>query len=295
MALPNTTGKACTRAGFTKKSSGRRPGIGYTGTRAHLEVDLSRTVTLDKPEKREPGCLPQKIRSASKSAAPREAASSTAKWLVIASGKGGTSKTTISLNLATVAAASGLRVGVLDTDEQATLSKWHARREAFRSRHPEEAVLPILLFARPLADLDKAIREIEDTSGIDLIIVDTPPGLEQRLLISRLIRRANFVLVPTSQSTADLESAEEFMGAATAFGNHAAFLLSRTNQRWGSYRVAKKLLNSVGNLCPIDVRDLRDIEATHDHGLGINEFGGKAKGSDDVEAVWQYVRKALEI
>src|SRR3954471_7373035 len=80
-----------------------------------------------------------------------------------------------------------------------------------------------------------------------LVIVDTPPGLEQRLLISKLIRRADFVLVPTSQSTADLASAEEFMGAATAFGNNAAFLLSRTNQRWGSYRVAKKLLNSVGD------------------------------------------------
>ena len=85
------------------------------------------------------------------------------------------------------------------------------------------------------------------------------------------------------------------MAAALAFDVRAAFLLSRTNQRWGSYRVAKKLLNSVGDLCPVDVRDLRDIEATHDHGLGINEFGGKAKGSDDVESVWQYVRKAMEI
>jgi chromosome partitioning protein len=256
---------------------------------------LSRTITLEKPGKMEPSSSSQKLRPVGKSALDREATSSSAKWLVIASGKGGTSKTTTALNLATVAAASGLRVGVLDTDEQATLSKWHARREAFRSRHPEEAVPSILLFARPLSDLDRATQEIEGTSGIDLIIVDTPPGLEQRLLISKLIRRADFVLVPTAQSTADLESAEEFMGAATAFGNHAAFLLSRTNPRWGSYRVAKKLLNSIGDLCPIDVRDLRDIEATHDHGLGINEFGGKAKGGDDVEAVWQYVRKAMEI
>jgi chromosome partitioning protein len=243
----------------------------------------------------EPSSSSRKFRLTGKAAVDREATSSAAKWLVIASGKGGTSKTTTTLNLATVAAASGLRVGVLDTDEQATLSKWHARREAFRSRHPEEAVPSILLFTRPIADLDSATNEIDATPGIDLIIVDTPPGLEQRLLISKLIRRADFVLVPTSQSTADLQSAEEFMGAATAFGSHAAFLLSRTNPRWGSYRVAKKLLNAVGDLCPIDVRDLRDIEATHDHGLGINEFGGKAKGSDDVEAVWQYVRKAMEL
>lgn len=254
---------------------------------------MSRTVSrLEKP---------RKTKSAASSLVGRPTLagvfheSSLTKWLVVASGKGGTSKTTTTLNLATVSAACGIRVAVLDTDEQATLTKWHARRETFRNKHPEEAVPPIMLFSRPLADLERAIREIEDTPELDLVIVDTPPGLEQRLLISKLIRRADFVLVPTSQSTADLESAEEFMAAATGFGGRAAFLLSRTNQRWGSYRLAKRLLNSAGDLCPVDIRDLRDIEATHDHGLGINEFGGKAKGSDDVEAVWQYIRKAMEI
>ena len=256
---------------------------------------MSRAAALKKSEMIKPGGSPQNTRPAAKPSADREQTSCLPKWLIVASGKGGTSKTTTTLNLATVAAASGLNVAVLDTDEQATLSKWHARREIFRARYPEEVIPSIMLFSRPLADLDKVIREIEATPGINLIIVDTPPGLEQRLLISKLIRRADFVLVPTSQSTADLELAREFMSAATAFGNHAAFLLSRTNQRWGSYRVARKLLNSAGELCPVDVRDLRDIEATHDYGLGINEFGGKAKGSDDVEFVWQYVRKAMEI
>jgi chromosome partitioning protein len=224
-----------------------------------------------------------------------EARATSAKWLVVASGKGGTSKTTTTLNLATRAAASGVNVAVLDTDEQATLTKWHDRRKAFARTHPNQAVPFIPLFSRPLKDLDAAMQDIHGTGGIDLVIVDTPPGLEQRVLISKLIRRADFVLVPTSQSTADLESAEEFMSAVTALGGRAAFLLSRTNQRWGSYRVAKKLLNASGDLCPVDVRDLRDIEATHDHGLGINEFGGKAKGSDDVEAVWQFIRKVMGI
>jgi chromosome partitioning protein len=257
---------------------------------------LSRRVAPGKPGPTKPGVSQYKGRQVTRPGETAQAALlSGTKWLVIASGKGGTSKTTTTLNLATVAAASGLRVAVLDTDEQATFSKWHARRETFRGKYPEEAVPFITLFSRPLGDLEKAIHEIEATPGIDLVIVDTPPGLEQRLLISKLIRRANFVLVPTSQSTADLESAEEFMAAAIAFGVRAAFLLSRTNQRWGSYRVAKKLLNSAGDLCPVDVRDLRDIEATHDHGLGVNEFGGKAKGGDDIEAVWQYVRKAMEI
>jgi chromosome partitioning protein len=84
------------------------------------------------------------------------------------------------------------------------------------------------------------------------------------------------------------------MGATAALGVPSAFLLSRTNQRWGSYRLAKKQLNRAGPLCPIDVRQLRDIEATHDYGLGINELSG-AKGADDMEAVWEFVRKTMGI
>ncbi len=256
---------------------------------------MSRSVAVGKQGKQKPDVSSQQGRPVTTRSPVPAVVPPPAKWLVIASGKGGTSKTTTTLNLATVAAASGLSVAVLDADEQATFSKWHARRENFRARHPAEPVPPIKLFSRPLGELEAAIREVDAWPGLDLVIVDTPPGLEQRVLISRLIRRADFLLVPTSQGTADLESADEFMSAATGIGGRAAFLLSRTNQRWGSYRLAKKLLNAAGDLCPVDVRDLRDIEATHDHGLGINEFGGKAKGADDIGAVWQYVRKAMEI
>jgi chromosome partitioning protein len=214
-----------------------------------------------------------------------------AKWLVIASGKGGTTKTTTSLNLASLAAAAGLKIGILDTDEQATLTKWHKRRER------QDDVPSLRLFSVPLVDLKRGVREVEKVEaaeGLDLVIVDTPPGLEQRERISELVRRADYVLVPTSQSTADLESALEFMAAISSLGVRAAFLLSRTNQRWGSYRLAKKMLNRAGTLCPVDVRQLRDIEATHDYGLGINEFS-KAKGADDLEAVWEFIRKAMEV
>jgi len=209
------------------------------------------------------------------------------KWLVAASGKGGTTKTTTSLNLATVAAASGLVVGLLDTDEQRTLTKWHVRRSQVGFDLPS-----IHIFSVPLVDIGRGLREVDDTQGLDLVIVDTPPGLDQQSKIRTLLARADFVLVPTTQSTADTDSAIEFMLVVAALKVKAAFLLSRTNPRWGSHRTAKRLLNRVARLCPVDIRQLRDIEATHDHGLGVNEFGG-AKGAEDVEAVWDYIRKEL--
>jgi chromosome partitioning protein len=212
----------------------------------------------------------------------------TTKWLVIASGKGGTSKTTLTLNLGTRAAADGLRVGLLDSDEQETLTKWHRRRQE------HEDLPPLTLFTRPLSEISRAIAEIDGTSGLDIVIVDTPPGLDQHLAISQLIRRADFVLVPSSQSMADLESVSEFMSVSIRLNARAAFVLARTNQRWSSYRVARQLLSRAGSLCPVDIRQLRDIEACHDHGLGVNEFD-RARGADDVDDVWRYVRRELEV
>jgi chromosome partitioning protein len=207
-----------------------------------------------------------------------------AKWLVCASGKGGTGKTTTALNLATLAAAAGLQVALLDMDDQQTLSEWHSLRP--------EGVPNLYLLTIPLADIARAIREVEAVAGLDLVIVDTPPGLDQRIRLRELVQHADLVLVPTTQGPGDVRSVKEFMATLKALQVRAAFLLNRTNQRWGSYREAKRKLNKAGSLCPVDVRQLRDIEATNSYGVGINEFD-RAKGAEDLEAVWDFVRETM--
>jgi chromosome partitioning protein len=207
-----------------------------------------------------------------------------ARWLVCASGKGGTGKTTTALNLATIAAAAGLRVALVDMDDQQTLSEWHGLRP--------EGVPDLQLLTMPLVDVGHAIREVGAMTGFDLVIVDTPPGLDQRVRLRELVQHADFVLVPTTQGPGDIRSVTEFMATLKALRVKAAFLLNRTNQRWGSYREARRKLNKAGPLCPVDVRQLRDIEATNSYGVGINEFD-RAKGAEDLEAVWDFVREEM--
>jgi len=207
-----------------------------------------------------------------------------AKWLVCASGKGGTGKTTTALNLATIAAAAGLKVALLDMDDQQTLSEWHSLRP--------EGVPDLHLLTIPLTDVGRAIQEVGATVGLDLVIADTPPGLDQRIRLRELVQHADLVLVPTTQGPGDLRSVTEFMATLKALGAKAVFLLNRTNQRWSSYREARRKLNKAGPLCPVDVRQLRDIEATNSYGVGINEFD-RAKGAEDLEAVWDFVREAI--
>jgi chromosome partitioning protein len=209
-----------------------------------------------------------------------------ARWLCIASGKGGTGKTTTSLNLAVFAAHAGLSVCLVDLDSQRSLSRWHDRR-------PEQAP-EIALWAGRFTDVRQAISEIQ-ARGLDLVVIDTPPSIDAHPAeVNALIRRSDLVLVPTTQGTTDLDSAIEWMNYLSREGIRSAFLLNRAQRTFGTYRRAKLRLNKAGPLCPVDVRQLEDIQATHDLGVGVLEIA-RSRAIEDYEGLWDFVSSQLGI
>jgi chromosome partitioning protein len=209
------------------------------------------------------------------------------KWLIITSAKGGSGKTTTARNIAVLAAHAGLSVATIDCDMQASLTAWFERR-------PGEA--PTLdHYKVPMGDIVDAMAEIDDRQDLDLIVVDTPPGVESHPQpIRELMRRSDFIIIPSGQGDPDLESVIEWMRFVRREGRRAAFLLNRTKRSAGSLERAKLKLIEEGHLCPFDVRDLEDIQATHGMGLGVLEIRG-ASGIEDVRGVWAYVRNELEL
>ena len=210
-----------------------------------------------------------------------------AKLLLLSSAKGGSTKTTTARNLAVAAAHAGLRVATIDLDLQATLTNWWQKR-------PDEAPA-ILHYQVPIQESEAALDEAAAANNLDIIIVDTPPGVENHPVAMRgLIRRADFVLMPTTQGGPDLDSVIEWSRTVKREGRPSAFLLSRTKRTAKSFNEAKQRLIKYGSLCPFDVRDLEDIQRTHYNGLGIIEVRG-APGRDDFEGVWAYVARELEL
>ncbi len=207
--------------------------------------------------------------------------------VLISSAKGGSGKTTTARNLAICALQDGLRVATVDLDAQGSLTLWFRRR-------PEEA--PALEhFQVPLAESLDALNGVAAIAGIDLVLVDTPPGVEANpAVVKALIHRSDFVLMPTGQGGPDIETVVDWMRFVRREGTRAAFLLNRTARQKLSFAEAKLELSRHGALCPFDVRDLEDIQRTHRSGLGVVEVKG-AVGAVDLRGVWNYVRHEIAL
>jgi chromosome partitioning protein len=213
-----------------------------------------------------------------------------ARWLILASAKGGSGKTTAARNLAVQAADVGLNVLLIDLDRQQTLTQWFQRRPA-DAKALQLLKLPLRDFEENVTDIDRGIVE----EGIDLVIVDTPPGVEEQAVPVRiLLRKATLVLVPSGQGTPDLSAVIDWMRFLKKETIPAAFLLNRVKRSARSYHSAKLALNRSGTLCPIEVRDLEDIQMTYDHGLGVAEVRGAA-GAEDFRGVWEFVSQRLGV
>jgi chromosome partitioning protein len=106
--------------------------------------------------------------------------------LTVAALKGGVGKTTTSVYLAALAAASRRTATIVDADPQASSAEWI-------EVSPDEALEPVEVVEAPTERLlNKALERIDDDG---VAIVDTPPGNER--LLGRALEWATAVIVPT--------------------------------------------------------------------------------------------------
>ena len=217
--------------------------------------------------------------------APSTRIKSEARLVLVSSAKGGSGKTTTTRNLAICALQDGVSVATVDLDAQGSLTLWFRRR-------PEEAP-QLQHFQVPLNEAVVAIKSIRDLPHLDLVIVDTPPGVEATPhVIKALMHLADLVLIPTGQGAPDLETVLDWAKVVRREGRRSAFLLNRSARSKNSYSEAKLELSRLGALCPFDVRDLEDIQRTHRTGLGVSEVRGAA-GAADFQGAWNYVRHEI--
>ena len=115
--------------------------------------------------------------------------------ILVANPKGGSGKTTLSVNLAGYLAASGERVALLDLDRQKSATQWLALRDAG---------LPEI---RLLAE--------GQGNGDGWLVIDSPAGLHGKNL-EHALKLAHKVIVPVAPSLFDIRASQDFLTALHA-------------------------------------------------------------------------------
>jgi ATP-binding protein involved in chromosome partitioning len=173
---------------------------------------------LDAPAR---AALMQRARTFAQDRAPQTSIPFQAPVLMIASGKGGVGKSTVTANLAVALAQSGQTVGVLDADiwgfSLSRLLGIQGDVQAIGGKmQPLERIIGKgkikLLSMGLLADEDQALLwrglivqkavaqfiEDADWSGIDYLLIDTPPGTgDIAMTLARLLPQIGQVVVTT--------------------------------------------------------------------------------------------------
>ena len=113
--------------------------------------------------------------------------------VAIISQKGGAGKTTLALNLAGAAEASGLQTIIVDLDPQASAKSWHDQRN-------REVPIVISSHASRLSEVTHTAMK----HGVDHCIIDTAPHSETTALAAA--RAADLVLIPCRPAVFDLRA-----------------------------------------------------------------------------------------
>lgn len=195
--------------------------------------------------------------------------------ILIFSGKGGASKTTLARELAVAGELAGRRVAVADLDPQAGLTGWFGRRAADT---PVMIKLPAGYDLSPIA-----------ATKIDELVIDLPPGVPS--YVGSLIPKADVVLVPVRPSPDDLAAAA---GVVDLLAKHPqwAFVLVQTLPRSRLTVGALQQLAALGRVAPVSLGSRQDYPLAAIEGLAAVEFPS-TKSAIEVTQLRSYVDKML--
>jgi chromosome partitioning protein len=194
--------------------------------------------------------------------------------IAVAQQKGGAGKSTLASNLAVALLQAGQRVALLDTDPQASLTRWHALRPARSAR---------LIFDSPsgwrvTGALDKLRR------STDVIVMDTPPHADTDSRIA--IRGADLVLIPLQASLPDLWASEATIALAEAEKREHRLVLNRLP---ASGRLRDVVMEELARRkTPVMAETLGNrsaYAAAFALGQGVTESAARSPAADEIRAL----------
>lgn len=204
--------------------------------------------------------------------------------IAIAQQKGGAGKSTLAANLAAGLAARR-RVALLDTDPQATLSRWAELRGGREGA-------PAITFDAPsgwrvTGAIDKLRREH------DVVLIDTAPHAQTDSRVA--IRAADLVIVPMQPAGPDLWASEATLQLAAAEKRAARVLLNRVPAQG---RLKEVILAELAarRLAPLGpgLGNRTGYATAFMLGLGVTEAAPRSAAAEEVIATLAALAKLMK-
>lgn len=201
--------------------------------------------------------------------------------ILVMNAKGGSGKTTISINLASYYAVQGREVALVDYDPQYCALDWLESRPEDRPK------------ITGVEGLQKGARV---PRGTEVVILDAPAATHGRP-VTELLSRAQTCIIPVIPSAIDLNAAWRFIDEITDLGRvlnrkvRVATVANRIRENSPGHFEIEEFLESVklpgGRALPFIACLRNSINYSHaaDRGLGIWEIA-PSKTTHDVE-MWQ--------
>lgn len=198
--------------------------------------------------------------------------------------KGGTGKTTLAQCLAVAAGQDGLSVLILDLDPQANTANWYDRRQNKES--------PLVTTAPP-GRLTQAV-EAARSSGLDLVVIDTPGKLEGAALAA--VELATLVLIPVRPQINDLETLSATKKLLHSVGGRTALaVLSAVPTAGRRHEEAIEFIKQLDiPICPARLSQRAAYGDAPTLGLAAQEFDPSGKAAEEIRGVYMFTKQLLK-
>ncbi len=202
--------------------------------------------------------------------------------LSVLSQKGGTGKTTLSVNLAVAFQKAGLGAVIMDLDPQASSSQWGDSRE-------EESPSVVSLHATRL----KVQLQKEQKQGRDWVIIDTAPHSQRDALEAAQV--ADLILIPCKPSLIDLRAMSATLQIAELAQKPVLVVLTQTPPQSHLVQEAREAIEGYRvPLSPVSIGSRVAFVHAFTNSKSVLESHLHSKAASEIRELCSLIRKTLE-
>lgn len=198
--------------------------------------------------------------------------------IALISQKGGVGKTTLAINLAAAAHATGQQVVIADTDPQQSTYEWYKGRKNS---------LPLPYVAQVFPENIGDLIEKSAANGVDLLIVDTSPNSTEDSLA--IADHADLLIVPCAPSFIDLRALKRTEKVIRLSGKPAFAVLNLCPPVGDDPEQAEQALVKLGfTVCPYRVVNRAATRRSYALDQSVFDFEPSGKAASEIQAVYAF-------